>query len=186
MTRPAQRALRFAVYHLLSAVDPDDDRVSIGARALTGAAYGGHVFWDTEIFMLPFYVLTWPEAARALLTYRHRTLPAARDKAAHHGERGAFYAWESADTGQDVTPPFVVAPNGEVIPILLADQEQHISADVAYGVWTYWRATRDEGFLLDVGAEILLETARFWAGRAKLESDGLRHMPRRGGPGRVS
>jgi len=172
----AQRALRFAVYHLLSAVDPDDDRVSIGARALTGAAYGGHVFWDTEIFMLPFYVLTWPEAARALLTYRHRTLPAARDKAAHHGERGAFYAWESADTGQDVTPPFVVAPNGEVIPILLADQEQHISADVAYGVWTYWRATRDEGFLLDVGAEILLETARFWAGRAKLESDGLRHI----------
>lgn len=172
----AQRALRFAVYHLLSAVDPDDDRVSIGARALTGAAYNGHVFWDTEIFMLPFYVLTWPEAARALLTYRHRTLPAARGKAARHGERGAFYAWESADTGQDVTPPFVVAPNGEVVPILLADQEQHISADVAYGVWTYWRATGDERFLLEVGAEILFETARFWAGRAKLEADGRRHI----------
>ena len=172
----AQRALRFAVYHLLSAVNPDDDRVSIGARALTGAAYNGHVFWDTEIFMLPFYVLTWPEAARALLTYRHRTLPAARDKAARHGERGAFYAWESADTGQDVTPPFVVAPNGEVVPILLADQEQHISADVAYGVWTYWRATGDERFLLDAGAEILLETARFWAGRARMEGDGRRHI----------
>jgi beta-phosphoglucomutase family hydrolase len=172
----AQRALRFAVYHLLSAVDPDDDRVSIGARALTGAAYNGHVFWDTEIFMLPFYVLTWPEAARALLTYRHRTLPAARGKAARHGERGAFYAWESADTGQDVTPPFVVAPNGEVVPILLADQEQHISADVAYGVWTYWRATGDERFLLDAGAEILLETARFWAGRARMEGDGRRHI----------
>ncbi len=172
----AQRALRFAAYHLLSAVDPDDERVSIGARALTGAAYNGHVFWDTEIFMLPFFVLTWPEAARSLLMYRHRTLAAAREKAARHGERGAFYAWESADTGQDVTPSFVVAPNGEVVPILLADQEQHISADVAYGVWSYWRATGDEGFLLDAGAEILLETARFWAGRARVENDGRRHI----------
>lgn len=172
----AQRALRFAAYHLLSAVDPEDERVSIGARALTGAAYNGHVFWDTEIFMLPFFILTWPEAARSLLMYRHRTLPAAREKAARHGERGAFYAWESADTGQDVTPSFVVAPNGEVVPILLADQEQHISADVAYGVWSYWRATGDEGFLLDAGTEILLETARFWAGRARVEDDGRRHI----------
>jgi kojibiose phosphorylase len=172
----AQRALHFAVYHMLGAVDPGDDRVSIGARALTGTAYNGHVFWDTEIFMLPFFVLTWPEAARALLMYRHRTLPAAREKAARHGERGAFYAWESADTGHDVTPSFVVTPNGEVVPIVLADQEQHISADVAFGVWSYWRATGDERFLLDGGAEILLETARFWAGRAKREDDGLRHI----------
>jgi len=172
----AQRALRFAAYHLLSAVDPDDERVSIGARALTGAAYNGHVFWDTEIFMLPFFVLTWPEAARALMMYRHGTLPAAREKAARRGERGAFYAWESADTGQDVTPSSVVAPNGEVVPILLADQEQHITADVAYGVWSYWRATADDRFLLDAGAEILLETARFWAGRARLETDGRRHI----------
>ena len=72
----AQRALRFAVYHLVSAADPENERVSIGARGLTGGAYNGHVFWDTEIFMLPFYTLTWPEAARALLMYRYHTLPA--------------------------------------------------------------------------------------------------------------
>jgi kojibiose phosphorylase len=171
-----QRALRFAVYHLVSAANPEDERVSIGARALTGGAYKGHVFWDTEIFMLPFYTLAWPEAARALLMYRYHTLPAARAKAARLGRRGAFYAWESADTGDDVTPSVVLAPDGEMVPILLAEQEQHISADVAYGVWSYWRATGDEAFLFDAGAEILLETARFWASRAEREDDGLCHI----------
>ena len=73
-TSHAQRALRFALYHLNSAANPADERVSIGARALTGDDYHGHVFWDTEIFLLPFYILTWPEAARALLMYRFHTL----------------------------------------------------------------------------------------------------------------
>ena len=100
----AQRALRFAAYHLASAANPEDGRVSIGARGLTGEAYRGHVFWDTEIFMLPFFNLTWPEAAKALLSYRHHTLDAARRRAARLGYRGALYAWESADTGEDVTP----------------------------------------------------------------------------------
>jgi len=78
----AQKALRFAIYHLNSAANPDDEHVSIGARALTGDDYRGHVFWDTEIFLLPFYILSWPEAARALLMYRFHTLDAARTKAA--------------------------------------------------------------------------------------------------------
>ena len=108
----AQRALRFAIYHLLSAANPQDDRVSIGARGLSGTAYKGHVFWDTDIFMLPFFILTYPEAARALVMYRYHTLAAARAKAARLGYRGAFYAWELADSGEEVTPPFVVAPDG--------------------------------------------------------------------------
>ena len=172
----AQRALRFAGYHLVSAADPADDRVSIGARAQTGLAYSGHVFWDTEIYMLPFFALTWPEAARALLMYRYRTLPAARAKALQHGARGAFYAWESADTGEDVTPASVVGPGGVTIPIRLAQQEQHISADVAFGAWNYWRITGDDVFLLEAGAEMIIETARFWASRAELGSDGKRHI----------
>jgi trehalose/maltose hydrolase-like predicted phosphorylase/hydroxymethylpyrimidine pyrophosphatase-like HAD family hydrolase len=172
----AQRALRFAVYHLVSAANPADERVSIGARALTGDAYLGHVFWDTEIFLLPFYTLTWPAAARALLMYRYHTLPAARAKAARLGYRGALYAWESADTGEEATPPWVIAPDGEVIPIRSGDQEQHISADIAYAVWQYWQATHDLPFLLNAGAEILLETARFWASRARLEDDGRYHI----------
>ena len=172
----AQHALRFAAYHLVSAANPEDGRVSIGARGLTGEAYRGHVFWDTEIFMLPFFNLTWPEAAKALLSYRHHTLDAARRRAARLGYRGALYAWESADTGEDVTPPLVVAPTGEVVKILVGEQEQHISADIAYAVWSYWEATHDEQFLVDAGAEIIFETARFWASRARHETDGRYHI----------
>ena len=182
----AQQALRFAVYHLNSAANPADERVSIGARALTGQDYRGHVFWDTEIYMLPFFVTTWPEAARSLLMYRFRTLDGARAKAAGMGWRGALYAWESADTGAETTPEHVIGPDRRVIDILCGKQEQHISADVAYAVWQYWLATEDEAFFLDAGAEILLETARFWSSRARLGGRRPRAYPRRHRPGRVS
>lgn len=172
----AQKALRFAIYHLVSAANPQDERVSIGARALTGDSYLGHVFWDTEIYLLPFYTLTWPEAARALLMYRYHTLPGARNKAKHLGYRGAMYAWESADTGEETTPEAVIDHNGNIVPVLCGTQEQHISADVAYAVWQYWQATGDDQFLLDGGAEILLDTARFWASRAAREDDGQYHI----------
>jgi trehalose/maltose hydrolase-like predicted phosphorylase len=172
----AQRAMRFAVYHLNSAANPDDDRVSIGARALTGGDYHGHVFWDTEIYLLPFYILTWPEAARALLMYRFRTLDGARAKAAGMGWRGALYAWESTDTGAEMTPEQVIGRDQRVVDVLCGRQEQHISADIAYAVWQYWQATGDDDFLLDAGAEILLETARFWVSRAQPEADGRCHV----------
>jgi trehalose/maltose hydrolase-like predicted phosphorylase len=173
----AQQALRFASYHLNSAANPADERVSIGARALTGESYLGHVFWDTEIYLLPFYIVTWPEAARSLLMYRHRTLGGARHKAARMGWRGALYAWESADTGEETTPERVHGPDGKIVDVLCGTQEQHISADVAYAVWQYWQATHDEGFMLEAGAEIILETARFWASRAEgPDAVGHRHI----------
>jgi trehalose/maltose hydrolase-like predicted phosphorylase len=171
-----QQALRFAVYHLTSAANPDDDRVSIGARALTGDAYLGHVFWDTEIYLLPFYTAVWPEAARALLMYRFRTLSSARAKAVSLGFTGALYAWESADTGEETTPERVVAADGTPVDILTGKMEHHISADIAYAVWQYWRSTCDNDFFLSFGAEILFETARFWASRAVPEADGKRHI----------
>lgn len=178
----AQLALRLAGYHLISAADPCDGRVSIGARALTGQAYNGHVFWDTEIFLLPFFTLTWPAAARSLLMYRYRTLPAARARAALHGCRGALYAWESADSGQEATPALVTGTNGEPIQIHNGTNEIHISADVAFGVWQYWQASADDEFLQEAGAEILIETARFWATRAEREADGRYHIRRVIGP----
>lgn len=91
---------------------------SIGARGLTGPGYKGHVFWDTDVFVFPFFVFTNPPTARALLAYRYRTLPGARAKATRLGYRGALYAWESADTGEDVTPDEVRVPDGTVVPIL--------------------------------------------------------------------
>lgn len=172
----AQQALRFAAYHLNSAVNPDNPYVSIASRGLTGEAYLGHVFWDTEIFMLPFFLYTWPEAARSLLGYRYRTLPAARAKAAALGYRGALYAWESTDTGMETTPAFARGPDGQQIAILCGIKGHHISADIAYAVWQYWLATGDHRFLEREGAEILCETARFWASRAELGADGRYHI----------
>lgn len=171
-----QRALNFAVFHLTGAANPDDERVSVGARALTGDAYFGHVFWDTEVYLLPFYTAVWPEAARAMLMYRYHTLPGARAKATGIGCKGALYAWESADTGMETTPDHVVGPDGKLIEVLTGKMEQHIASDVAYAVWCYWRATGDDDFFLSAGAEIILETARFWASRAVPEADGRRHI----------
>jgi trehalose/maltose hydrolase-like predicted phosphorylase len=171
-----QEAVRFAVYHLTSATNPEDECVSVGARGLTGDAYFGHVFWDTEIYLLPFYIVVWPEAARALLMYRYHTLPGARAKANAMGYKGALYAWESADTGEETTPERVIGADGEQVDIFTGRMEHHISADVAYAVWQYWRFTGDDAFFLRAGAEILLETARFWASRAVGEADDKRHI----------
>lgn len=168
--RPSvEQALRFAAYHLRIAAD-DDPRVSVGARALTGRAYEGHVFWDTEIFMLPFYLHTAPAAARSLLRYRHRTLDSARARARELGYRGACFAWESTVTGEDVTPTQIrLRSSGKQIPIFTGAQQVHVTADVAYAVWRYCEATGDEDFLAGPGAQILFETARFWASRLTRE-----------------
>jgi trehalose/maltose hydrolase-like predicted phosphorylase len=171
-----QRAMRFALYHLISSGDPDSDLASIGARGLTGPGYRGHVFWDTDVFVVPFYIFTDPAVARALLAYRYRILPEARKKAAQFGYRGALYPWESADTGQEVTPPYVSLNDGTRIPVLTALQQHHISADVAWATYLYWHVTGDDAFLEEMGAEILLETARFWASRVTLGPDGRYHI----------
>jgi len=177
-----QLALRFGLYHLMIAGNPDDERVSIGARMLSGRAYRGHVFWDTDIFMLPFFVFTDPPTARAMLMYRYHTLPQARREAEQHGYRGALYAWESATTGTETAPREATLPNGDTIPILTGEYEDHISADVPYAVWQYWRATDDAGFFTQAGAEIMLECARFWASRAEANGENRYHIRRVIGP----
>lgn len=172
----AQRALRFALYHLIGAADAADPGASIAARGLTGEGYRGHVFWDTEAYLLPFYTHTDPGAARALLLYRHRTLPAARARAHALGFAGALFAWESTDDGADVTPTRATGPSGEVERILTGSHEHHVSAAIAHAVWQYWQATADDAFLGEAGAEILVEVARFWRSRATQDAAGRCHI----------
>jgi kojibiose phosphorylase len=171
----AQRAVRFNLYHLLIAAPYHTDRASIPAKALTGFGYRGHVFWDTDVFMLPFFAFTLPEVARNLLLYRYHTLPGARENARHRGYAGARYAWESAADGREVTPRWVPAESGEPIPILCGELEEHISADVAYATWLYWQVSGDDAFMRDFGAEIVLASAAFWASRAELNPEKGRY-----------
>jgi trehalose/maltose hydrolase-like predicted phosphorylase len=176
-----QRQVRFALYHLIGAAHPDE-RASIGARALTGERYRGHVFWDTETFVWPFYLSTHPATARALLMYRYNTLAGARNKARSLGYSGALFAWESTDTGEETTPPVINVPGIGRQPILTGIEEHHLAADIAYAIVQYRQATADDVFFLDYGAEMLLEIGRFWSSRAALGDDGRYHIRKVIGP----
>lgn len=165
----AQIALRFNLYQMLIAAPRNDNRVNIGAKTLSGFGYRGHSFWDTEIFMLPLFTYTAPLIARNLLEYRYQRLPAARAKAKANGFDGAQFPWESADTGEEVTPTWVphFADRTKLVRIWTGDIEIHISADIAYAVYQYWVATGDDGWFAEKGAELVLDTACFWGSRAE-------------------
>ena len=165
----AEIALRFSLFQLLIAAPRHDNRVNIGAKTLSGFGYRGHAFWDTEIFMLPVFTYTAPQIARNLLDYRYQTLPAARQKAQEAGYAGAWFAWESAATGEEVTPTWVpdFQDKKKLARVWTGDLAIHISADVAYAAWQYWRATGEDDWFAERGAELVLETAQFFASRAE-------------------
>ena len=172
-----QLAVRYNLFQIIIAAPRRDDQVSIPPKTLSGFAYRGHVFWDTEIFIVPFFIHTWPEVARCLLGYRYHTLPAARRKAEEMGLEGAMYPWESGATGREVTPKWVPGPRGEeLVRIWAGDIEQHITSDVAYAVWRYWRATGDDAWMRDYGAEIMLDTAVFWGSRVEYDARRGRYL----------
>jgi trehalose/maltose hydrolase-like predicted phosphorylase len=148
----AQKAIRFNIFHLASLVNPADDKVSLAAKGLHGNGYNGLVFWDTEIYMLPFYTHTRPAAARALLQYRHHFLDDARANAVELKRKGAYYPWNSSIIGRERPWP---------------GWQEHVGSDIAYGIDWYTRATGDDEFRLGVGAEIVLETARYWQSRVE-------------------
>ncbi|MBM7558249.1 glycoside hydrolase family 65 protein [Marinitoga litoralis] len=171
----ADKALRFNIFSLLSLANPEDELVSIGAKGLHGEGYKGHVFWDTEIFMLPFYIYEFPKAARTFLMYRYHTLDKARENARKNGYLGAQFPWESADTGDEETPKWGEDYYGNKVRIWTGDKEYHITADIAFAIREYLRATDDWEFFLEYGAEIFFETARFWVSRAEYNKNKDRY-----------
>ena len=157
----AQSALRYVIYQLLANIPARDGTVSIGARGLTHTRYKGCCFWDTEMFILPFCLLTDPEAARNLLDFRVRTLPAAREHAKKMNASGARYPWMVSLDGSEQCESWDIGCS-----------ELHVTADIAYAAGQYLEWTHDTDFLLHGGAEMLVETARFWPGRYSPSPDG--------------
>ncbi len=159
--------LRFAQYHLLIMTPRHDRRFSIGAKALSGEGYKGHVFWDTEIFMLPYFQYSMPQVARQLLMYRYENLEGARSKAAKYGYQGAMYPWETAFTGEEETPDWAALNilTGKPTRVWSGEKEHHITADIAYSLWQYYLSTDDFAFMRDYGSELLFECAWFWCSR---------------------
>jgi len=160
----ATLALRFSMYHLLSIAPYHSEKLSIPARGLSGQMYKGAIFWDTEIFMLPFFSYTLPDVARNIVMYRVHTLDGARRKAKEYGYEGAFYAWESQETGDDACSLFNVTDVITQRPIrtYFRDKQIHISGDVVYGFFTYYNATGDFSIFLEGAAEAVFECAKFY------------------------
>ena len=176
-----QRLVRFALFHMLGSA-ADAGEAAVGARGLTGPAYRGHVFWDSDVFVLPFLAATHPPAARAMLEYRMRRLGTARANAARLGRAGARFPWESAASGEDVTPSHAYDQAGRDVPIRTGELEEHIVADVAWAASFYLDWTADSAFAQGPGRELLVETARYWASRIRCDAVGRAHIDRVIGP----
>jgi trehalose/maltose hydrolase-like predicted phosphorylase len=170
-----QRAVRFALFHLIGSV-ADGGEAAVGARGLSGPGYRGHVFWDSDAFVLPFLSATHPAAARAMLEYRIRRLPAAREAAVGLGRAGARFPWESADDGFDVTPSHAHLATGEIARIRTGELEEHIVADIAWAASCYLDWTGDHAFADGPGRDLLVETARYWASRIRIDGEGRAHL----------
>ena len=175
----AQLALRYSILQLLMVAPVNGSANSIPARALSGQVYKGAVFWDTELFMLPFFLHTYPEKAVEFMRYRIKTLDGARRKAKTEGPgyRGAFYAWESQETGDDACTYFNVGDpfTGRDLRTHFRDKQVHISGDVAIAMWDYFKLTGDDSLLLEGGAEVILECARFYYSYAYFKKEKSRY-----------
>ncbi|MEO7980679.1 MAG: beta-phosphoglucomutase family hydrolase [Sporichthyaceae bacterium] len=162
------RTLNLHTFHVVQTLPPHivDRDVGVPARGLTGEGYRGHVFWD-ELFVFPYLNLRFPSTARELLLYRYRRLPAARRMAAAMGCRGARFPWQSGSDGREKTPTEFYNPRSGRWMADNSRRQHHVSLAVAYELWQYHQVTGDDDFLVNFGAELLVEIARFWVDLAE-------------------
>ena len=144
-----QQAIRWNLFQVAQATWRAEG-AGIPAKGLTGQAYEGHYFWDTEVYVLPFLTYTQPRIARNLLRFRHSMLGRARERAAQMSQRGALFPWRTIN-GEEASPNFQQGT-----------AQYHIDADIAYAVMRYARVEGSGRVLGEIGAQILVETARLW------------------------
>ncbi|MFT3894346.1 MAG: glycosyl hydrolase family 65 protein [Anaerolineales bacterium] len=143
-------SVHYNLYQLIQSV-AKDPHGNIAAKGLSGEGYEGHYFWDTEMYLQPFFTLTMPEIAKNLVRYRYSILDHARENAKILGhKKGAAYPWRTI-MGEECSGHY---PSGSA--------QYHISGDVAYAVIAYYLTTGDLDLIEECGAEIIFETARLW------------------------
>jgi kojibiose phosphorylase len=152
----AQLYLRFCLFHLLAAAPRFSGRLSVPVKLLSGQHYQGTTFYDTDVYIVPFYSFTFPELARRCLRYRIAGLGPARERTRSLGLAGAKLAWQAGPYGEECLGDWYHFTRTNI----------HINADAAYGLMQYCGATGDVDFLRKEGAELLVESARFYASRA--------------------
>lgn len=153
-----QQGIRYCIFQMHQTYHGEDPSLNIGAKGLTGEAYSGHAFWDTETYCLPFYLFNNPKAARNLLEYRYNTLPKAMERAKELDCEGACYPIATLDGTESCTL------------WQHASLQFQPSTAVAYGVWHYVKITEDKEFLYEKGLEMLVQICRFLATRGQWSS----------------
>lgn len=175
----AVRILRLHLVHVLQTISPHTAELDVGvpARGLHGEAYRGHVFWDS-LFVSPVLSVRMPNLARSLLLYRYRRLPEARRAARRAGYFGAMYPWQSGSDGREVSQQLHLNPqSGRWNPDPSA-RAHHVGLAIAYNAWQHYQVTGDRQYLVDYGAEMMVEIARFWVGLAQFDDSRDRYTIR--------
>jgi maltose phosphorylase len=155
-----QQGIRFCIFQMQQTYRGVIEGANIGAKGLTGEAYNGNAFWDTETYCLPFYLFSHPSAAKSLLEFRYKTLPQAQARAQALDCAGACYPVATSDGTESCT------------------LWQHASLQfqpttaVAYAIWHYVNVTGDTAFLQAEGAEMLVQICRFLASRGQWSPKG--------------
>ncbi len=169
------RILRLHLLHLLQTVSPNTADLDAGvpARGLHGEAYRGHIFWD-ELFIFPVLNLRFPKITRSLLRYRYRRLDEARHAARAAGHSGAMFPWQSGSDGREESQRLHLNPrSGHWNPDASA-RAHHIGIAVAYSAWKFYQVTGDLAYLIDYGAELIAEVARFFVSLASYDEESER------------
>ncbi len=157
----SQQDIHSMLYHLYSFMR-EGNAMSPSPMGLSGLGYNGHVFWDSELWMYPSFLVLHPEMAKGMVEYRYQRLEAARKNAFNHGYKGAMFPWESAATGVEETPVWALS----------GPFEHHITACVGLAAWNYYCVTQDKDWLKEKGWPLLKETADFWASRVERNGPG--------------
>ena len=172
-----ERDINYSIYHLNCIAPRNMKDKSIAARGLSGQVYKGAVFWDTEMFMIDYFMHTEPEVAKTLIGYRISTLDGARKKAKEYGLDGAYYAWESQEGGFEGCSDYNVVDVFTKRPMRthFRDKQYHISAAVVYAIVKYIRATGDTGILKDGAMEVIIECARLYRSMLLRKADSNKY-----------
>ncbi|HPJ00374.1 MAG TPA: glycoside hydrolase family 65 protein, partial [Enterococcus sp.] len=174
----SQKMLNLHTFHLLASASPNGNKnldASVTARGLHGEAYRGHIFWD-ELFILPFYIIHFPETAKELLLYRYRRLEMAKKDAKKAGYEGAMFPWQSGLDGTEQSQELHLNPISGEWKEDHSRLQRHVSLAIAYNVWQYWHNTNDVAFMEKYGLELMLEIAQFWQSAATFDETTQRYF----------
>lgn len=160
-----RQGINFGVMHMEMALPIDNPKTTALVKGITGEGYKFAILWDTEFHLFPFYLFTNPKQARNLLLYRYHTIGGARFNAKKAGYKGAKYPWEAAKTGKEECTPWLILPDNEI----------HVSADIVYAIRLYHENSNDKQFLVDFGAEIVIDIARFFSYRSEWIKENERY-----------